>query len=100
MVKKQDIGRIKAMQSTTITTKNNQKQIEYHLYIYKGKRNKTFVWINTKSQLTKEELIRIANKYYKVRANELDVIYMYRLGENLYSTPVYRSVLTPVVCKK
>ena len=83
--------------STKVTKQQKKKQTEYHLSIYKG--DKTYVWINAKN-LTKEEMVRIANRYFKTKADNLTTVILYRLGKNLYSEPVYRSIPCFVVCRK
>lgn len=78
------------MQSTktsTTVTKKTKNQIEYHLFIYKGERKKSYVWVCDAETLTDDQLIDIANKYFKVKRDELEVVQMYRLGKNIYGEP-------------
>lgn len=87
--------------STTVTKKTTKKQTEYHLFIYKDEKNKTYVWVCDKSNsLSDQRLIEIANKYFKVKKEELEAILLYRLGKNLYINPVHSSSLVTVITKK
>ena len=90
--------------STTVTKKTAKKQTEYHLYIYKGEKKKTYVWVwedhKKEFTLSDEQLIDIANKYFKVKKEELEAILLYRLGKNLYINPIHGSSLITVITKK
>lgn len=87
--------------STIVTKKTTKKQTEYHLFIYKDEKNKAYVWVNDKSNsLSDQRLIEIANKYFKVKKEELEAILLYRQGEKLFIDPVYGSNLITVITKK
>ena len=95
------------MTSTTTSTvvtkqqKKQKKQTEYHLFIYKDTKNKSYVWVyDKKGTLSDQQLIDIANKYFKVKKDDLEAILMYRQGKNLFVDPVYGSNLITVITKK